>query len=195
MANWKSNNSDSNSPNAISETSGWALQDHKCLHPLGQAVQQEFFFWLMIKVLQFFEKSDTTCPTTKCDIPEDFGSSSTPLWQLKYLCQVMSTTLTCHNPCLSVKSQRGSLPLLSTFLLRASRTDSLIWTITFRILRKKAWLEVLLVRVAMDGNCRSQPDLTLVGAVTITLSFVNLEPQSRMHCNMTVSRTVYHMCM
>lgn len=61
------------------------------------------------------------------------------------------------------------LPFLRAFLIA-----SLICTITRNTLRKNTWLDVLDVKGAIEGNCRSQAAFTLVDAVMTTLSFVNL---------------------
>ena len=44
------------------------------------------------------------------------------------------------------------------------KAASLSWIITFRTRRKNAWLEVLLVKAFIEGNCSSAPPLTLLGA-------------------------------
>ena len=65
-------------------------------------------------------------------------------------------------------SERG------VFFLLAKRTASRNWMMTFNMRRKNAWLDVFEVKGAMLGNWRSMPPFSLVGAVTTTVSFVNL---------------------
>lgn len=77
---------------------------------------------------------------------------------------------------------------VGAFFLLARRTASRSWMITFSMRRKKAWLDVLDVRGAMLGNCRSMPPFSLVGAVTTTVSLVNLRQTDTLDHNVAFSK-------